>query len=173
MVVYVKYQEPLMAFCVAMLAGIGFFLFSETRAKSVYFLVAAAIVLYVMLGLAAWAMPRVLPLGEPSVFFYVSVLSGALIVLGAVWLIALLPPESARARVWIARSLFASLLLELALNFIVPSFYVLNALPSVKVDPLRRRALHRLPARAQRRSFPDIRPRKRALSQLGRCLSSG
>ena len=135
MVVYVKYQEPLMAFCVAMLAGIGFFLLSEARAKPVYFLVAAVIVLDVMLALAAWSIPRVPQLGELSVFFYVSVLSGVVIVFGVVWLIAIFPPASTRARAWLARSLFGILLLELSLNFIVPNFYVLNTLPSVKVDP--------------------------------------
>src|SRR6202521_4328642 len=118
MVVYVKYQEPLMAVCVAMLAGIGFSLLAEGRAKPVYFVVSAVIVLDVMLALAAWSIPRVLQLGELSIIYYVSVLSGIIVAFVAVCLIALVPSTSSRARAWLACGFFGLLVLELSLNFI-------------------------------------------------------
>ena len=45
MVVYQKYQEPLIALCVAMLAGIGFSVLVERRATSRFFLLAGVLVL--------------------------------------------------------------------------------------------------------------------------------
>ena len=45
MVVYQKYQGPLMALCVAMLAGIGFSILVERRANSRLFLLAGVVVL--------------------------------------------------------------------------------------------------------------------------------
>ena len=71
MVVYPKYQEPLIALCVAMLAGCGFAVLVERRATSRLFGLAGILVLAFMLGTAGWYLPDVLVLhaeirGRPS-----------------------------------------------------------------------------------------------------------
>ena len=50
MVLYVKYQEPVIAVCVSVLAGIGFSRVSERRVSRVAVGVAVAIILVAMLG---------------------------------------------------------------------------------------------------------------------------
>src|SRR6185503_1871102 len=50
MVIYPKYQEPLIALCVAMLAGIGFSILIERRATLRLFLPAGVIVVAAMLA---------------------------------------------------------------------------------------------------------------------------
>ena len=130
MIVFVKYQEPLMAFCVAMLAGIGFSLLVKRRTRSGYFVTAAIALLGVMLALAGWSLPHVLELKNYAFVYYLIVLSGILVVLAAVFLLTV-PPRWP----WLAWSFFGLLTVELCLNFIVPSFYLFNHLPSVRRSP--------------------------------------
>ena len=83
LVQYPKYQEPLMALCVAMLAGIGFAAFVERRASLARLYAALGITLAIMLAVAASFLPEVRAVlktssfgGRPvgiSLFFYVSV----------------------------------------------------------------------------------------------------
>jgi membrane protein YfhO len=130
MIEYVKYQESLMAFCVATLAGIGFSLLCDKQTRSGYFFVAAIALLVVMLALAAWSVPHVLELKNFAFMYYRIVLAGLLIVLAAV--ILLIVPLRLS---WIAWGFFGLLTAELCLNFIVPSFYLSNHLPSVRRSP--------------------------------------
>jgi hypothetical protein len=133
LIIYPKYQEPLMAFCVAMLAGIGFSLFVEGRTRTAYFVVAAITLLGVTLALAGWSLPRVLQLKDLSFIafiYYWTVFTSMLVVLAAV--ILLIVPLR---RPWVAWGFFAILTGELCLNYIVPSFYRSNTLPSVQRSP--------------------------------------
>jgi hypothetical protein len=130
MIEYVKYLEPLMAFCVAMLAGIGFSLLVERRTRYGYFVVAALALLGVMLALAGWSLPHVLEFKNFAFMYYRIVLAGIFIVLAA--LILLIVPLRWP---WVAWGFFGLLTVELSLNFIVPSFYISNHLPSVRRSP--------------------------------------
>jgi len=130
MIVYPKYQEPLIAFCMAMLAGIGFSLLVERRTRSGYFLMSAIALLGVILALAGWSLPRVLELKSFAFVYYLIVIAGILIVLAAAFLL-IVPPRWP----WLAWSFFGLLTVELCLNFIIPSFYLFNQLPSVRPSP--------------------------------------
>lgn len=130
MIVFVKYQEPLMALCVAMLAGIGFSLLVELRPKTSFMIAVALVLLGLMLGLSAWSLPRVLQLGHLSYVYYLIVFSGALVVLAALFLVIMRPRQP-----WLAVSFISLLTVELCFNFIVPSFYIFNPLPSVQRSP--------------------------------------
>lgn len=130
MIVYVKYQEPLMAFCVAMLAGIGFSLLAGSRLKTVHFVTAAIVLLGIMLALAGWSLPRVLASPAFSFIYYLTVAAGVLLIAAAAALL-LIP----RLRPWMARGFFALLTAELFLSCLAPTFYLFNHLPSARRDP--------------------------------------
>ncbi len=133
LIVYPKYLEPLMAFCVAMLAGIGFSVFVEGGTKFRYFIIFATtvIVLIVMFALAGWSLPSVLELKQHAAVYYLNVLAGVLVVLAAVMLL-LSPLQRSKRISW---ALIGLLSIELSFNFVVPSFYLFSALPSVNMSP--------------------------------------
>jgi len=132
MVLFTKYQEPLMAFCIAMLGGIGFAVLVKRRIAA-WHLVAAAIVTLSMLVFAAVYFPAVHSVVKASVFqsmtakislfYYLSVACGVallLIVIALLWF-AQHASETVRPRVlW---GITVLLCLELTFNFIVPCFY--------------------------------------------------
>ena len=76
LVVYPKYQEPLLAFCVAMLAGIGLSLLAGARTNVVYFRASALVVLLVMLALAGSFLPSVLAHKDTAFVYYLNLVAG-------------------------------------------------------------------------------------------------
>jgi hypothetical protein len=128
-VVYVKYQEPLMAFCVAFLAGLGVALLAQERINRWYFIVAAIIVLGATLWMAGRSLPRALEHKDFAFVFYLTLLAGTLIVLGACVLFVL------PAGPLLGAAFVGAVSLELFLNFLAPSFYLFSSLPSVKANP--------------------------------------
>jgi hypothetical protein len=132
LIVYPKYLEPLMAFCVAMLAGIGFSMFLESRTRVRYFipLIAAMAVFCVMMALAGWSLSRMADVKVHAFVYYLSVLAGILVVLAATVLLL-----SGHRFKWTAWALLGLLSAELTCNFIVPCFYMFGSLPSAKMDP--------------------------------------
>lgn len=130
MIVFVKYQEPLMAFCVAMLAGIGFSLLVERRTSPRHFVKVAVGLLAIMLALAAWSLPHVLEHRDFAFVYYGVAFFGTLVIVTALILL-ILPLRNP----WLAWSFFGLLTLELCFNFIVPSFYLFNRLPPVSRSP--------------------------------------
>jgi hypothetical protein len=133
LIVYPKYLEPLMAFCVAMLAGIGFSLFLESRTRPRYFipLIAAMSVFCVMMALAGWSLSRVVTeVKVHAIVYYVNVLAGVLVALAATVLLSL-----GRRSKWAVWALLGLLSAELTCNFILPSFYMFSSLPSVTINP--------------------------------------
>lgn len=136
MVLYFKYQEPLMALCVAMLAGIGASLLIERRIGSKTLVVAAAAVLAIMLALAGSYLRGVLQLPRLGFFYYLSVAAGVLCLLAAatlmVWHARSGTPRTAQL---LARGLFSLLCLELAINYVAPAYYMYGANPPASRDP--------------------------------------
>ena len=133
MVIYVKYQEPLMAFCVAMLAGIGFYLFAERLTRRGYILTAILSILLVILVLAGWSMPRVIEHQEYANIYYLTLIASILLILASVILI-FFPIRNSAAQ-WPAWSLLGLLSLELFLNFVAPTYYIFGRLPPVSRNP--------------------------------------
>jgi hypothetical protein len=130
---YTKYLEPLMAFCIAMLAGIGFSVFLESRTRARYFipLIAVISVLCAMMALAGWSLSRVVAEVKVHAFvYYLNVLAGVLVVLAATVLLS-----SGHRSKWTAWALLALLSTELTCNFIVPCFYMFSSLPFAKINP--------------------------------------
>jgi hypothetical protein len=133
LVVFPKYQEPLLALCLAMLAGIGFSFFAERRTGANYFLVSALVTLAIMLALAGWSLPRVIAHKDYAFIYYLTVIAGVLIVVGAISLFALSNSFNDRGPLtWV---FLGFLSLELFLNFLAPSFYMFNTLPSRDWNP--------------------------------------
>lgn len=136
MVLYFKYQEPLMALCVAMLAGVGTSLLIERRIGWKTLLVAAAAVLAIMLVLAGLYAREVMRLSGFRFFYYLSVVAGILCLLVAaslmMWYARTHSPRTARL---LARGLFGFLCLELAINYVAPAYYMYGANPPVSRDP--------------------------------------
>jgi hypothetical protein len=130
-VLFLKYEEPLMAVCVAMLAGIGLSLLTEQRVRPYVFPLAVFIVAAVTLALAACSLPPVL--GAGSFIFYGVLAAGMAVVLAAVTWVALTMRASLVR--WRMPGLLALLTAELFANFILPSFYLLNNLPSQASNP--------------------------------------
>ncbi len=137
MILYPKYQEPLIAFCVAMLAGIGFASLIDRRITQRQILLTAGIVLTAILVLAVLYFPELATPGVKyvNVFFFGSIACGVFVVL-AVSLLCWLSSRATTVRqVWLLRGVVVLLAGELSFNFLVPSFYLLNRLPPAAVTP--------------------------------------
>lgn len=137
LVLYPKYLEPVIAFCAAMLGGLGFAAFVERTTTRTQLLLAAAATLAVMLVLAGSYLPS---LGSPSAryastFFFASVASGVAVVAGTALIGWIAMKVSPPWQAWAFRGLVAALALELTFNFLVPGFYVLNKLPPATASP--------------------------------------
>jgi hypothetical protein len=137
MVVYQKYQEPLIALCVAMLAGAGFSILVERRATPRLFLLTAAVVLAAMLVASGVYLPAVLAphLKWAKLFYAVSMALGIALLIGAVLWIVLMQRASARWHSWLARGLVGLLTLELLANFVLPVFYLIGSFAPARADP--------------------------------------
>ena len=129
MVIFVKYQEPLMSFCVAILAGIGFSLLLRGR-NSGYFFAAALVIMVFIFGLAHSFWPLALAHKDAAFIFYQTLIAGGMLIFGAVFLfgVSIRYPRA----VWLPWMFIGLLSAELFLNFIYPNFYRHNTLPSAE-----------------------------------------
>ena len=126
LVLFLKYQEPLMAFCIAILAGIGFS-FAMRRREGIRLLQAAAvIVVCAVVAMAAWYWPP--SNREISLSFYWALIVALVIVCIPLVLCSFSSPKFPRPT-WLSWSLVGLLSAELFSNFIVPNWYLLNTLP--------------------------------------------
>lgn len=146
MVVFPKYQEPLIAFCVAMLGALGFAALVDRRVDSRRLIAAALVTLALMLGLAATFLPAVRLLAtrtvvflgfgvKVSLFYYVSLVCGVGLVIVLAALVLHAQRASGKRRTMLLRGTVVLLSLELLLTFLVPSFYLLSSLPPASADP--------------------------------------
>jgi hypothetical protein len=133
LIVYVKYQEPLMAFCLAMLGAIAFSLFLEGRLPARYLVGACLATLAVVLGLAAWSLPEVLLRWDFAPLYFWAIFAGTLVI-GVCMFLFLLARRPA-AQTWVARIFVALLCVDLSLNFMLPSFYWYDSPPPAKINP--------------------------------------
>jgi len=144
MVLFTKYQEPLMAFCIAMLGGAGFAVLVQRR-TAVWHLVAAAITTLSVLSFAAVYLPAVHSVAKASVFqsmtakvslfYYLSVACGVVLLLVVIALLWFAQRASETMRPRVLWGITLLLCLELTFNFIVPCFYLLTTLPPLRSDP--------------------------------------
>jgi hypothetical protein len=133
MVVFYKYDEPLMALCVAMLAGIGFALVIEQRLRASHSVLALVLTTILLLGLAGFSLPRVLALKQDFHIFFRALVGGTLVIVAAAAWLALASRQ--RMRRWLAPGLLGLLIVELSFEFFLPSFYICNELPSQAANP--------------------------------------
>lgn len=131
LIVYPKYLEPLMAFCVAMLAGLGFSRFLEMPGKirKPLAVTAVMLVLGLMLALAGWSLPRVWKLNGLSFIYFLNVQAGILVITAVAMMLAL----EWRSK-WTAWAWLGLISAELSCNFIVPCFYLFNSLPPLQIN---------------------------------------
>lgn len=146
MVLYIKYLEPLIAFSIAMLGGLGFAALIEGRISRRQIGTAGIVVASVIILLAASYLSVIHPIStknssflsmalRTSLFFYASVVCGIAAVLVITTLAAFTERASDTARPRLLSAVTILLALELLLTFLVPSFYVLSSLPTAKADP--------------------------------------
>ncbi len=137
MVIYSKYQEPLIALCVAMLAGIGFSLLIERRAAPRLFLLAGVIIGAAMLVIGGTYMPLILSPGLKwaKLFYFVSMGLGLGLVIVLVLGTGLMQRSASVSQPRLARIFLGLLSVELLACFILPCFYLIGSLPRVTADP--------------------------------------
>jgi hypothetical protein len=146
MVVFPKYQEPLIAVCIAMLGALGFAALIERRVTGRQLAMIGLLTLAIMLGLGATFLPEVRALAiknvmffafnvKVSLFYYVSIVCGAGLLLLLLVLVLATQRASPHARPLLLRAMVVLLSLEMLLTFIIPSFYLLGSLPPAKANP--------------------------------------
>jgi hypothetical protein len=126
LVLFLKYDEPLLAFCIAILAGLGLS-FALKRSKGIFFLGAATVVaVFLLLAMIVWRRP--LFSAEAAQSFYWAIVVAAIIILLPITLCKLASPKFPHPT-WLGWTFVAFLSVELSCNFILPNFYVFNTLP--------------------------------------------
>jgi hypothetical protein len=136
MVLYTKYQEPMIALCAAALAGLGFSSFIQRRFGLAGFLACAVAVLAIMLAFAGPYWRAVAHVPRFGFFYYISLAAGVMCIAGAMALIvAFFSRRSQETKTWLARGLFGLLCLELAINYIAPAFYMFGINPPTSRSP--------------------------------------
>jgi hypothetical protein len=137
MVVYPKYLEPLIAVCVAMLAGTGFSILIERRATSRLFSLAGVVVIAAMVvtGGAYLSVALRPDFKWAKLFYFVSMGLGAGFVIALVLGTALMQRSGSIWRLRLARAFVGLLSVELLVNFILPCFYLIGSFPPAKADP--------------------------------------
>jgi Bacterial membrane protein YfhO len=126
LVFFLKYQEPLMAFCVAILASIGFSFVMKQRDGFRLIQAAVVIVVCAVIVMAAWYWPP--SNSETSLSFYWALIVTLVVVCIPLVLCGLASSNFPRPT-WLSWSLIGLLSAELFCNFIVPNWYLFNTLP--------------------------------------------
>ncbi len=132
MVTFTKYQEPLMGFSMAFLAGTGLFAWMEHREERWLGVTTGVICLAVLMGLALSWLPQIHVLPAWSLVFYGSVLVTA-VSLAAVTLFLFLFRKEKHS--WAPLLLLVFLCAELFLNYIFPCLYSVNKIPPARYSP--------------------------------------
>jgi len=137
LVVYQKYLGPLIALCIAMLAGIGFSVLIERRGNVRLFLLAGGVVLLAMLATGGSYLPTVLALDLKGarLFYFTSMALGVCLVIGLTLCAVLAQRISITFSPWLACGLVGLLSAELLSTFIVPCFYLIGSFPPARADP--------------------------------------
>ena len=134
LILFQKYQEPLMALCVSMLAGSGISLLTANRVSPRTIKIASGIVFVTILVLAAVNIPRI---GDqylgPAVFSVFIGWGVAIAVLAS--RLSLRRLRSRVAKSATSGAILILLVFELNFNFLVPTFYAREGLAPVHLNP--------------------------------------
>jgi len=133
MVIFTKYQGPLLAFSWAALAGIGFEVFMEGKIRPPLFFLSLGCIFATILGLSIWSFPQLFHGKLPGVFTTNLVLAVILLLTVAV-AYRKLYKDGQGFTALIRWGTVALLALEMSF-FLVASFYFYNALPPSKDNP--------------------------------------
>lgn len=134
MINYPKYQEPLLGFAVAVLAGIGFSVLSEEKLKQRHFISAVAVTAGIIFGLFACWLPVITQIQRHKIFILLNITSALFLIVFAT-AFYLIGRRSVKFRSWLPYIFIFVLSGELFCNFILPSFYAINKLPDKSFDP--------------------------------------
>jgi Bacterial membrane protein YfhO len=132
LVLFVKYEEPLLAFSIAMLAALGLSLTLKSQRGLLFLGAATVIALLMLLATVSWFRPIVTP--HIALSFYTAMVIGAGVILLPIALCALVSPRFPHPH-WLQWTFVGLLSAELFCNFILPNFYLSNALASSMFDP--------------------------------------
>ena len=126
LVIFAKYDEPLLAFCIAILAGLGLS-FALKRQKGVFFLgLATVVAISLLLAIVVWCRP--LFTADVAQSFYWTIVVAVVIILLPITVCGLTSPKFPHP-MWLQWTFVGLLSAELFCNFILPNFYVFNTLP--------------------------------------------
>jgi Bacterial membrane protein YfhO len=126
MVLFPKYQEPLLAFCVAILGGIGFSIFLKSRSLG-YFFAAALTITVLLFALIDALRPLILAYAAGTFIVYRTLMAVGILIICAV--LFGISTYYSRAS-WPSLAFIGLLSAELFFSYIFPSYYLYNSLPS-------------------------------------------
>jgi hypothetical protein len=132
---FVKYDEALLAFAVAVLCACGMHQILTGTASRRRLVVSLLLVFGVLAAALAFSLPAVLAAKAQPHEFYLS-LGGSVAVLFAAAVLLLGPARPATAK-WLPATLVMLLAAEMAGNYIYPVYYVLTRSTSVDANPYR------------------------------------
>jgi hypothetical protein len=135
LIVFPKYEEPLLAFALAVLCACGMHQVFEGTVSRRRLALSLLIVFAVLAAAPAFSLPAILAAKAPPHEFYVS-LAGA----GAVLFVAtlvLLGPVRPASVTWLPAALLALLTAEMAGNYIYPVYYLLTSSAGDDANPYR------------------------------------
>lgn len=135
---YPKYDEALLGFSIAVLCALGLDAVLQRRLTRIGLILGILAAVLVLAGLFTVGSPIILKSSVQNKFFYFS-LGGALAVLMA---LSLLIISSRSTVIWRSRSVLGACIItiligELSLNYIYPSYYLLNHSADIESDPYR------------------------------------
>ena len=135
LVVFPKYEEPLLAFAIAVLCAYGMHQVLTDAVSQRRLIVSVLIVFVVLAAALVFSLPRILAVKAEPHEFYLS-LAGAFAILFLATIVLLGPARPASAR-WLPAALIGLLAAEMAGNYIYPVYYVLTSPAGDDANPYR------------------------------------
>jgi len=134
LVIFYKYQEPLLGFAVAVLAGFGFSVLSGEKRENKYFIPALSVTAGIVVGLVLYWAPAIARIERYQNFTYVNI-AAALTLILFVLVLYLIGRQKTKFRAVLPHMFVLVMTAELFCNYILPSFYTVNKLPDNTADP--------------------------------------
>ena len=135
LILFPKYEEPLLAFALAVLCACGIHQVLTDTVSRRRLVVSVVIVFGVLVAALVFSLPSVLAAkAQPHEYYLSLVGAGAVLFLAAAMLLGLARPASGT---WLPAALVTLLTAEMAGNYIYPVYYVLTSSASDEANPYR------------------------------------
>jgi hypothetical protein len=135
LIVFPKYEEPLLAFAVAVLCAFGMHRVITGMASRRQLVISISVVFAILAAALAFSLPAIVAAKAPPAEFYLSLTGACAVLFGAVFL--LLGPEKPALVRWLPAALLILLVAEMGGNYIYPVYYVLTQSAGDDANPYR------------------------------------